>query len=676
MGPILFHFTNAVHGFWGDGTGGLIWFNSLGNPPFGGSTNAIIYPYGDNLFRPDMITAALWVVPYWLIAKVIGGVAAWNFIIFASFWLCGVSMYYLVKRLTSNRMAAVWAGVAFAYMPMHQYKAFGHIAYVLTFVFVFVFWQVLNFMRRPDKKNALLLGIAFAAPFYIDGYYVLFSLIIVSVPLLYMVVRYCWQLNKKTVDAFRAFALSIGVFLATSFVLLLPIAALKVLYGAQISSGLALARGDFMSNVIVYTARWYDFVIPIETHPVFGGWATAFRTAHNHGSNTSEQTLYIGFVVLGLVAWTVYYYWKRRADAAFKKATPVTPETIVVMLLVAAVAFLITLPPYFHLFGHRVPMPSGVISVLVQYWRVYARLILIIQMLLVLVAAVGLSILLNKVRRRAVLWGIIVLLIMTSYFEYLSFNPFHRQDIWYYGKLSSSDRWLAQQHDIKVIAVYPLVDQPDGLAALYTTEQTVNGKKMINSGTITTKEARLRASISGLNDPQTLGALKALGAQAVMTHEIGNDRTVPGLVFAYGANEAPAGYAADVDVFRISAAVATAKYALVADTGFKDMRMADLTTRHYLNPAGAAELRIEALPGVPTAANAVRHIQLTLQATDMYAGNDITVMQGNKVLDVLHMAAGQQMTVSYDVAEGVPVRLVAAGQLKEDTLYIGKLSAE
>jgi hypothetical protein len=676
MGPILFHFASAVHGFWGDGTGGLIWFNSLDKAPFGGPTNDIVYPYGDNLFRPDMITAAMWVVPYWIIAKVVGGVAAWNLIILVSFWLCGVSMYYLVKRLAGNRKAALWAGVAFAYMPMHQYKAFGHIAYVLTFVFVFVFWHVLNFMQKPTKKNAVRLGLAFSIPFYIDGYYVLFSLILVGVPLAYLVVRWVWRLNKKTVDEFKSFVVATSVFVATSLVMLIPIIACKILYGAQISAGLALARGDFMSNVIVYTARWYDFIIPIETHPVFGSWATAFRTGHNHGSNTSEHTLYIGFIVLGLAAWTAYYFWKRRTDTALKKTTPVKPETVLLILLVTFIAFLITLPPYFHLFGHRIPMPSGVISVLAQYWRVYARLILIIQMLLVVVAAFGLAILLGRVRRRAAAWGLVAALIVLTFFEYLSFNPFHRQDIWYYDKLSSSTRWLAQQDDIKVIAVYPLVDQPDGLAALYTTEQPVHGKKMINSGTITTKGARLRASISGLNDPQTVAVLKALGAQAVMTHEIGNDRSVSGLKFAYGANEAPAGYAADVDVFRIADTVAPVQYALIADTGFKDMRMVDLTTRHYLNNSGIAELRIERMPGITENPDATRQVTFTLQTTDTYAGNDLVVMQDNKVLDTLHLAAGQQATYTYEMREGSTLRIVAAGQLKDDSVYIGKLSAQ
>jgi hypothetical protein len=675
MGPILFHFGSSVHGFWGDGTGGLIWLANLNLPPFGGPTDAIVYPYGDDLFRPDMITASFWILPFWFVSKAIGAVATWNLTIFLSFWLCGVSMYYLIKRLVGSRMAATWAGVAFAYLPMHQYKAFGHIAYELTFVFVFVLWQVLNFAEKPSRRNAILLGLAFAAPFYIDGYYVLFTLIMVGVPLTFLFLKRAWKLGKKTVDEFKSFVILLAYFLGTSLVALLPIVYCKLVYGAQISAGLALARGDFMSNVNVYTARWYDYVLPIETHPFFGKWVTDFRLTHNHGSNTSEQTLYLGFVVMGLAAWTMYYFWKRRKASSLQKTTKMKPETLLMLILVAFVAFLITLQPFFHLMGHRVPMPSGVISVLVQYWRVYARLVLIIQLLLVVVAATGLAILLNRFRSRAVSIGLGVLLIIVTLFEYMSFNPFHRQDIWYYDKLSSTNTWLAKQRDIKVIAVYPLVDQPDGLASLYTTEQKVNGKKMINAGTVTAKEARLRASITGLNDPQTLSVLKALGAQAVMTHEIANDRSVPGLRFAYGASDMPAGYATDVDLFRLEN-VTAAKYALVAQTGFKDVLTTELSTKYFVNTTGLAELKVENLPGVAIQSEKVHRVTFGLETTAAYAGNDVVLMQDDHVVDVLHIKAGEKRTLSYDIKESSNLKLMVVGQLKEESLFINRLQAE
>ncbi len=676
MGPILWHFTSAVHGFWGDGTGGLIWLNSLHLGPFGGASNAIIYPYGDNLFKPEFITAALFVLPFWLLTQVMGAVAAWNTIIFASFWLCGVSMYYLAKRISRSRLAALWAGVAFAYLPMHQYKAFGHIAYVMTFVFVLVFWHVLNFMEKPGKKQAIFLGLAFAAPFYIDGYYVLFSLLVVGIPLVYMLVRSFWTLNKKTAAEFKQFLLSLVIFIGTSSVALLPVIYTKLVYGAQIASNLAMARGDFMSNVMVYTARWYEFLVPIETHPVFGHWVTAFRLTHSHGSNTSEDTLYVGFAVLSLAAWTGYYIWKQR-NAKKLRELPARRQTLLVLALIAFIAFLISLPPYVHLMGHRLPLPSGVISVFVQYWRVYARLVLVIQMMLVLIGAVGLAILLKRARSRTMAIGITMVLIVVTLFEYLSFNPFHRQDIWYYSKLSSANQWLIRHKEIKVIAVYPLVDQPDGLASLYTTEQRVNGKKMINSGTVSTKNTRLRASITGLNDPQTLGVLKALGAQIVMTHEIPNDRAVPGLTLAYGANEAPAGYAADVDLFRIADNVPAATYALLADEGFKDVRETTLKTRYYLNGSAAgASLKIMAMPGVKEQLQALHHVAFDLQTTDSYEANDVVVVQGSKVIDVFHLDPNQTTTKGYDVQESLPVRLVPVGTVKPSSFYLQNLRVE
>ncbi|HSX33074.1 MAG TPA: hypothetical protein VLF91_01930 [Candidatus Saccharimonadales bacterium] len=675
MGPILFHFGSAVHGFWGDGTGGLIWLNTLHLGPFGGTTNTVLYPYGDNLFRPDLITASLLVLPFWLLSHIFGAVAAWNCIIFAAFWLCGISMYYLVKRLTRSSMAALWAGVAFAYLPMHQYKAFGHIAYELMFIFVFVLWQLLRFIELPSKKRAVGLGLLFALPFYVDGYYVLFALILVGVPLLCLSAKYIWQVSKTNLAQTKRFFVSLGVFLLTGFVALLPIVYVQLVYGAQIASSLSLARGDFMANVYAYTARWYDYLLPIETHPVFGKAVVAFRAIHHHDSNTSEQTLYLGVVLIALTLWTLYYFWKRR-KAAKMNETPVSRQTIWLLTVVAVVAFAITLPPAFHLLGHRVPLPSGVISKFVQFWRVYARLVLLIDLVLVVVAATGLAVLLKRIRRPVLAWGLTALLIVATLFEYLSFNPFHRQDIWYYGKLSAADRWLAAQQDIKVIAVYPLVDEPNGLASLYTTEQQINHKKMINSGTVTTKGAPLRVSISGLADPQTLPVLKALGAQAIMTHEIPGDQSVAGLHLLYGANEAPAGYAADVDVFGIDQSIPAAKYALVPASGLANVPQNDLTEHYVFGTDGQASLQVVALPGVSVAPGDMRTIQFAMHATNAYAGCDVVVSQGDKVMDVIHLAAGQTMSEQYSVATGQDVQLRVVGSLAPSSLYLTSFTAD
>lgn len=679
MGPILFHFGSAVHGFWGDGTGGIIWLNNLNLPMFGGFTDAVIYPYGDNLFRPDFITASLLVAPFWVISKIIGAIATWNLIVMLAFWLAGISMYYLIKRLTGSPQAALWAGVAFAYMPIHQYKAFGHIAYVLVFIFVFVIWQVINFINNPTKKNGLLLGLLTVLPFYIDGYFVLFTLILVGVPLFITLATAIYKLSRNTVADFKALLRSLGVFLATSFVLLLPIAAFKVLYGAQISAGLATARGDFMSNVTVYTSRWYDFLVPIETHPVFGTWATAFRQSHNHGSNTSEHTLYVGFVLLALAGWTVYFLWKNRHTKRVKAFQDLTVNrtTLVVLLIVAGFAFLITLQPFVTIFGVRVPMPSRILSEFVQYWRVYARLIIIIQLILVIVASVGLAILLSRVQNKTKAWALVGLLITITFFESLSFNPFQRQDIWYYNKLSTANQWLKKHKDINVIAVYPLVDQPNHLASLYTTEQVVHGKKMINSGTISANKTRLRASIAGLNDPQTLSVLKALGVQAIMTHEIPDDRKVTGLEYRYGANDAPAGYAADVDIFAIDASIKAARYALVPTLGVRDVTDVDLRTKHFINPDGVVDLQAERMPGIKEKKGEERVFNFALRTTEKYTGNSVVVTQGDKVIDVIKLDSGRQTAKkSYNADVAKPIKLTVVGPFAADSIYLRNLTVD
>jgi len=673
MGPILWNFNSAVHGFWGDGTGGIIWMQSLGLPPFGGMTDMANYPIGDDLFKPELVTSALYVVPFWILTKLFGAVAAWNTIVFVSFWLCGVSMYYLAKKVARSRLAAIWAGVAFAYLPMHQYKAFGHIAYVITFIFVFVLWQLLNFINNPTKRNAIFLGLLFAAQFYMDGYFVLFGLLLVGVPLVFVLVKYIWQLTRDTVEEFKRFLVGCMVFVGTAVAALLPIVYVKLVYGARIASSLAMSRGDFMANVKVYTARLYDFILPIETHPVVGGLVREIREVYNHDSNPSEYTLYLGVVLLGLVVWTVYYFFFRK-DSKKDPALSLKRNTIIILLVTATVAFLISLPPFITVFGHRIPMPSGVISVLVQYWRVYARLVFIIDLLLVLVAAIGLAVWLTRTKKRQTRVLIVAILVFVTFFEYLSFNPFHRQDIWYYSRLSSTNQWLSQQEDIQVIAIYPLVDQPHPLASLYTTEQQVHGKKIINSGAVTQRGSRLRASIAGLNDPQTGAVLKALGAQAVMTHEVRGDHNVSWLELAYSAHETPVGYSADVELYRISDSVVPAEYALVADTGFTDIVTADLRSHHYINVQENAVLQVVALS--PFADHQKVAISFSLISVNDLPSQDVIISQGSKVLDIVKVGEGDAHQLYYVVDPIQPITIAPVGGVpKSESLYIANLMA-
>ncbi|HSX36470.1 MAG TPA: hypothetical protein VLH84_06075 [Patescibacteria group bacterium] len=675
MGPILFHFGSAVHGFWGDGTGGLIWLGTLHLGPFGGTTHAVLYPYGENLFRPDLVTSFFLVVPFWVFTKIMGAVAAWNFMVLVSFYLCGVGMYYLAKRVTHSRQAALWAGVAFAYLPMHQYKAFGQIGYVMTFVFVYVLWQLINFWERPTRKHALLLGLATAVPFYVDGYYVLFTMILVGPPLVFLMGKGLWQLSKQTAAEFKALLINLSLLLGTTVVLLLPIIYVKLVYGAQIAAELALARGDFIGNVIAYTARWYDYVLPILTHPVFGAWVTNFRATHTHGSNPSEYTMYLGLVLVGLVIYTMYYFWKRRGVKKLKE-TRVNKLTIGILLLIAGVAFVMTLPPYVRLHGHRLPLPTGVLSKLVQYWRVYSRLVLLIDVVLLPVAATGLAILLKSVHGRAKQWGLLALVIFVTLFEYLSFNPFHRHDIWYYGNLSSANTWLAQQRDVSVIADYPLVDEPAGEASLYTTEQQVNHKQMINAGSITAVGAPLRASIMGLNDPQTLPVLKALGVQAIMTHEIPNDVGTPGLVLAYSASVGDAGYAHDVNVFKIAGDIPAAKYALVAQAGFTSLPQPNLTTNFAFDTSGLGLLRVLPMPGVSDQQGSLKTISFVITSLPTFAGNDIVLSQSGHVIDTIHLTPGQQLAAIYNVNSSDDVRMQIIGSTPSGSVYITGLGAQ
>jgi hypothetical protein len=143
-----------------------------------------------------------------------------------------------------------------------------------------------------------------------------------------------------------------------------------------------------------------------------------------------EQQVYLGFGVLTLAAvalWT----WVRERDRIELCAVPF-------LATVAAVALVCSLSPQGQILGIRVVRPSALIYLVAPMFRSYARFGVVVQLMMALLAAVGMTSLWQ--RRTRIARAAALALVGLTVFEYTPL-PWRWHDV----LPTSAHRWLVRQ---------------------------------------------------------------------------------------------------------------------------------------------------------------------------------------------------------------------------------------
>lgn len=513
MGSALTDCTSTIMGGPGDATSGNIWLNwqfellDAGPwPTHSPFTNA---PVGEQLWHPHFVTATLVQYPMWMFNSITNHVCAWNLTIFAGFMASALFTFGLVRWLTGNPFAASVAGYAYAFSPFHIYKAEGHMGYLHSYVLVGLLWAFLAYWYKPGWKTASVLGIALAAPYYTDGYYILIATVFAASLLVGAMIHGIVQRKGLTFFATRT---KFGVAsIIIGFALLVPL--LLVFSKNRESINVAAARSA--DELQIYSARLSEYVLPARTHPLFSKVFGSFQDKHLHLSNYSEQTLFLGWTILTLAAAYALAALVRRGRSTAHLRRMASDSSIIFILGTAAfLALAFSAPPRFELFGIRLRGPSGAVFELLPHWRVYARFFLALHAAVVVIAGVGLALFLAG-RSRAVQALLSLVLISVVAFEMLAAPP--RRE-WSYQQSPPEYEWLRKQREVDTVAEYPMVIPPNEAAYRYLTYQPIHGKRLLNSHVVAGPRQPIRDGIFGLSDPQTPSVLAGLGVELVIVH--------------------------------------------------------------------------------------------------------------------------------------------------------------
>jgi hypothetical protein len=274
----------------------------------------------------------------------------------------------------------------------------------------------------------------------------------------------------------------------------------------NIDTGYFVARSE--GDLIGYGARPWEYVVPAYSNAHFGtaGWLTA----HLHGSNFAESSLYVGWVTILLAGG-----WLLWAFAARRRLGPELKFVAVGFTAVVAAALLFSLPsPIPHT---SVPTPSRLVWEVASQFRVPTRFQGLVMAGLVPLAALGLAGIGKKAlvafRSRAAVVAVCAVFGLLSWFELSVASP---------GLATLTPpppEYLAlRKAPPGIVAEYPMVALDEARNSDYTFWRRVDGRRLLNGASRGSFPNAVREALVDPLAPGTAAALSTLGVSTILVH--------------------------------------------------------------------------------------------------------------------------------------------------------------
>jgi hypothetical protein len=386
--PVIANPTEDVFGYPGDSTGQISLLNyrqELGVGPLSSAVTPLENaPFGLPLPGANTLPQLAVEAPMQAVASVTDEeVLAFNIAVLLGLLLTPLAAHLLGRFVTGSHLAGLIAGLAYGFNPWHIERAQGHVHLTHLEALPLVLLALLWIRRSGGRKAWLLLAGSVALGAYTHTYFALF-LGALLVGFCLMDIGWTWWARKGgTLVAVKRTAGAFGVLVAVY----LPQAIWYASKSDEIGSSLTATRGS--EDLFTYGSRWFEWLVPSFRHPVFDAVTGDFLFARLHGSNFAETSIYVGWSVLLLAAIGLVAAARNRGDRESRFAAAAAGA-------VAVAGFVTSLPKEVSPFGFRIPTPSAAISIVFDDWRAYSRLFVVVQLGLVVLAALGIAWLLRR----------------------------------------------------------------------------------------------------------------------------------------------------------------------------------------------------------------------------------------------------------------------------------------
>ncbi|MEP7309481.1 MAG: hypothetical protein ABJA98_28585 [Acidobacteriota bacterium] len=306
-------------------------------------------------------------------ARVVGPVAAYNWLVLLSFPLSAAAAYLLARHLALSPSGAMLAALLFTFSPFHVAHAayHPHIAQTQWLpLYLLALWRG---MDETGVRAIAFLTLATVAVVWSNFYGGLIAAVITP----FAIGVYWFARARFMLHAGSRLAVTVGT------LALLALSGMAFVWWT--APGLVANRAGFAfarEDLFRYSAKWWGYLVPPVAHPLLGGVARRIWIASSVDVGLLEQQVSLGWsvVALGLVA--VYGCLARDRRSVAEASVPI-------LAAVAMVAMVCSLSPERSILGVTVMRPSALLYPIVPMFRSYARFGVIVQLMAALLAAVG-----------------------------------------------------------------------------------------------------------------------------------------------------------------------------------------------------------------------------------------------------------------------------------------------
>jgi hypothetical protein len=326
-----------------------------------------------------------------LLARLSGGVAAYNWIVLLSFPLSAAAAYLLGRHLALSPAGATLGAMAYAFSPFHLAHAAYHPHVAQTQwmpLYLLALWRCLD-GASPAAVGAL--GAATVGVTLSSFYGGLIAAVITPVA----AAAYWVVTQRSTTGSIRRLGITVGslVFFATCGLAYASYAA-----GAVVADRTAFAfpRGDLFR----YSAKWWSYLVPPVDHPLLGAAAHRVWTAVGVREGLLEQQVSLGWGIIALGLIAVFRRLVRESPGDDVRQ-PASVANVSVLVIIAVAALVCSLSPERTIGAFTFVRPSALLYNVVPMFRSYARFGVVVQLMAALLAGIGMDCLRGARTRRA-----------------------------------------------------------------------------------------------------------------------------------------------------------------------------------------------------------------------------------------------------------------------------------
>jgi hypothetical protein len=306
------------------------------------------------------------------LARIVGPVAAYNVLVLATFPLAAAAAYLLARSVLGSHLAALVAGLAYAFLPFHVAQAAHHPHVAQTQWLPLYFLALWRCLDRPDLRRASLLTVATAAVALSNFYGGFIAAVSTPAALVAWVVV---APRRPVAPVLRRLALTSATLAAaagTGFLLA---------WAGGVGGHVDAYRFP-RSDLFLHGARWWSYLLPPVDHPLTGPLSNAVWAGRSEPLALLEQQVGLGWSLLILAAVPLWSAMRGDRSSLAVRSAPV-------LAAVAVIAFACSLSPERTVGGWRLVRPAALLYVVAPMFRAYARFGVVVGLMIALLAGAG-----------------------------------------------------------------------------------------------------------------------------------------------------------------------------------------------------------------------------------------------------------------------------------------------